>query len=204
MAKEGANALSVSKSSNNVNEEEEEEEEEELFQVKADATHHYLESDSEEDRQKAQANKLDSSKLKKQIEKRQKLRIRSDGEAKNTVGKKVVFNEDGDVVDEPVRELAQAKRRIEKEDVEMYTRKVKARLDESREEDKARERERVREKHKAQRMSMKGEKASEVAVTLGGGGGSDDDEEEEASEEEEQEDVRMQEELVKKLLARKK
>ena len=103
------------------------------------------------------------------------------------------------MVDEPVRELAQAKRSIEKEDVEMYTRKVKARLDESREDDKARERERVREKHKAQRMSMKGEKASEVAVTLGGGS----DDEEEASEEEE-EDVRMQEELVKKLLARKK
>ena len=86
MAKEGVNALSVSKNSND--DVDEEEEEEELFQVKADATHHYLESDSEEDRQKAKAHKLDSSKLKKQIEKRQKLRIRSDGEAKNTVGKR--------------------------------------------------------------------------------------------------------------------
>ena len=86
MAKEGVNALSVSKSSND--DVDEEEEEEELFQVKVDATHHYLESDSEEDRQKTKAHKLDSSKLKKKIEKLQKLRIRSDGEAKNTVGKR--------------------------------------------------------------------------------------------------------------------
>ena len=178
-------------------------EEEELFQVKKDAAHHYIESDDGMD---VAVSNIDSSKLKKKIDKKQKIRIRSDGEAKNTVGKKIVFNDDGDIVDEPVTQLIHAKRSIGAEDVETYARKVRAKLDESREEDKARERDRVREKHKIQRMSMKGEKASDNAVTLGGADsdGENDSGGDDASDDGDSDDVEAQEELVKKLLARKK
>ena len=138
-----------------------------LFNVKQIHTWNGNEDEDDEDDKMEIINRTmrDTISLKKQKEKKQKIKIRSDGTTRGgeRSGKTLTsFNEDGEMIEDPLRhmveELNHSKSKKKNKDlkdqlseIEEHTRRVKQRVDEGRREDTLREKERIKAKHVEER-----------------------------------------------------
>ena len=105
--------------------------------------------------------------------KRKKLKIRADGDG--SLANKISFDDEGNATRHIKLNESNATGVIDKEQIEEHTRRVKARLEKSRDEDVARDRARVKEMHRERRLRDKPEKGDSNGNGYAVLGGSDSD-----------------------------